>query len=50
MEIKFRFRGRNIAISIGHETPWFSQLPFIMVTEEFYFNKSIDYARVLWRI
>lgn len=52
MEIKFVFRERCYSISIGHETPWFSQLPFILISEEFYDNpekpREVSYARVIW--
>lgn len=52
MEIKFKFKERNFSISIGHETPWFSQLPFVTFSEEFYddpnFPRKISFAKMIW--
>lgn len=51
MEIKFSFRGNHYAISIGHKTMWFEQLPFIIVQQEYYnSNKQVEYAKILWQI
>lgn len=52
MEIKFVFRGNCYSISIGYKTPWFEQLPFILISQEYYDNpllpRTITYARVIW--
>jgi len=34
MEIKIQIRGRVYGIYIGHETKFFEQLPWFLITEE----------------
>ena len=52
MEIKFVFRKRNFSLSIGHDTPWFSQAPFMMFIEEFYVLKSreVQHANIIFKL
>jgi hypothetical protein len=52
MEIKFVFGKRNFSLSIGHDTPWFSQVPFVMFMEEFYVPESreIQHANIIFKI
>ena len=49
MQIKIQIRGRVFAICIGHKTLWFEQMPFISVAEEWYENREVVYAKMIWR-
>ncbi len=52
MEIKFIFKGNCYSITIGHETPWFEQKPFILIYQEYYDDpekpREISFARWIW--
>jgi len=48
MEIKFVFNKRNFSICFGYETSWFSQIPFITFSEEFYDNREVVFATFIW--
>ena len=48
-EIKFQYNNKVYSICVGHRTKWFSQIPYIMVIEEFYDRYEVEYAEVLWR-
>lgn len=44
MKISFKIHNRYFTICIGRKTPWFSQLDFFSITEEFYENNEVYYA------
>ena len=45
MEIKIQIRGRVYGIYIGHETKFFEQLPWFLITEEhFDADMNVVYA------
>ena len=48
MEIKITFKNRVFLISVGKNTPHFSQMYWIVLTELFYRNMKIDYAKLIW--
>lgn len=48
MEFKIQIKGRVYVLAIGHETLWFSQIPLIMLSEEFYDHREVVYARIFW--
>jgi len=43
MEIKIFWKGRCYSITIGYETPWFGQIYWIIIAEEFYDDKREVY-------
>lgn len=49
MEIKWMFRGNYYTLSIGHETPWFSQIPSIILSQEWYENGEVVFAKVIYK-
>jgi len=44
MKLSIKIFGRYFTACIGRETPWFRQLDFFSVTEEFYEDNKICYA------
>ena len=50
MEIKIQIRGRVFSLCFGHETKWFSQMPFFMLIEEYYGGMEVVHADVIWQI
>ena len=49
MEIKIKIFGAVYSICFGHETPWFSQVSFIVIAKEHWRKGEVEYAEVLWR-
>jgi transcriptional regulatory protein LevR len=45
MEIKLQIKNRIFSISIGHNTAWFAQIPFISIEELFYQDGEVCYAK-----
>ena len=44
MEIKLKFRNCVYAICIGYKTPWFSQAYFMTIQKEWYDNREVSFA------
>lgn len=49
MEFRVQIFGRVFCVCIGRETQWFSSCSRVAVIEEFYENRSVVYAKMLWR-
>lgn len=50
LEIKIQWKGKVYSISIGYDTLWFAQIPFIMVAEECYNEyREVYYAYHIWQ-
>jgi len=48
MEIKFKTKHCVYAICIGYKTPWFAQTYFISITQEWFDNMKVSYAKLLF--
>ena len=49
MEIKIQIFGRVFSLCFGHKTEWFEQMPFFIIAEEWYEDKEVVYAQMIWR-
>lgn len=50
MEIKIQIKGRIFSICIGHKTEWFEQVCIFAIVEEWYVNREVYYADLLFSI
>lgn len=48
MEIKLQLFGRVYSLCIGRKTHWFHQIHFITLTEEWFYEKEIAYAKYIF--
>lgn len=50
VELKIQLETSVLAISIGHGTDWFKQVPFILIAEEDYDPETLEvvYATHIW--
>lgn len=48
MEIKIQINNRVFSLCFGHETKWFSQAPWFMITEEIYEKRNIVWAKMIF--
>ena len=49
LEIKIQWKDKVYSISIGYDTLWFAQIPFIMIAEECYNHREVYYAYHIWQ-
>lgn len=48
MEIKIQLKDRVISITFGYKTQWYESVYFITVAEEFFENREVVHANILY--
>ncbi len=49
MEIKVRIGKHVYSLCFGHKTPWFEQLDWFTLTEEFYYKREVVFASMIFK-
>jgi len=50
MHIQIKIFKRCFSINIGRNTPWFSQIFWFSISEEWYVNRQIEFAQLIFTI
>ena len=48
MEIRIQIFGRVFSLCIGKETEWFEQIYLFVLSEEFFYNRKVDYSEIIF--